>query len=117
MKQLSIIVRKEKLEDVKEAILKYSSGGMTVCDVIGCGTFAASLDSEGLVFTPEMTRDVHLTSKIRFDVVVHDHEVEELMNKICDAAETGQFGDGKIFVTPIERAVRIRTREWDAEAL
>ncbi len=117
MKQLSVIVRKEKLQDVKQAILQYSAGGMTAYDVVGCGTFAASPDFEGLVFTPDMTRDVHLTAKVRFDVVVKDEEVDALMEKICDVACTGKFGDGKIFVSPIERAVRIRTREWDEEAL
>ncbi len=86
-------------------------------DVQGCGTFAASMDSEGLVFSADMKRDVHLTSKIRFDVVVEDDVVEELIDKVCDAAYTGNFGDGKIFVCPVETALRIRTRERDSEAL
>ncbi len=117
MKQLNVIVRKEKLEDVKDVILKYSAGGMTVYDVSGCGTYQEFPDSEGLVFSPDMKRDVMLTSKVRFDIVVKDEEVDILIEKICDTAFTGNCGDGKIFVSPIERAVRIRTREWDSEAI
>ncbi len=117
MKQLNIIVRKEKLNDVKSAILDYSAGGMTVYDVSGCGTYTELPDAEGLVFSPDMKRDVFLTSKVRFDVVVKDEEVDKLIEKVCQAAFTGNCGNGKIFVTPIERAVRIRTNEWDEEAI
>ncbi len=117
MKQLNIIVRKEKLTHVKQAILQYSAGGMTVYDVSGCGTYEELPDTEGLVFSPDMKRDVRLTSKVRFDVVVNDDEVDRLIDEVCKVAFTGKCGDGKIFVTPIERAVRIRTREWDTEAI
>ncbi len=117
MKQMSIIVRKEKLNEVKQAILTYSAGGMTVYDVSGCGTYEELPDTEGLVFSPDMKRDVRLTSKVRFDVVVKDDEVDTLMEKICDVACTDRCGDGKIFVSPIEKAIRIRTRERDEEAI
>ncbi len=117
MKQLSIVVRKEKLEEVKNVILSHSAGGMTVYDVSGCGTYTEFPDAEGLVFSTDMKREVKLTSKIRFDVVVNDDEVDNLIDKVCDVACTGRCGDGKIFVTNIEKAVRIRTREFDKEAL
>ncbi len=117
MKQLNIIVRKEKFNDVKNAILNYSAGGMTVYDVSGCGTFEELPDNEGLVFSPDMKRDVLLTSKIKIEVVVNDDEVENLIEKVCDVAYTGKCGDGKIFISPVERAVRIRTREFDEEAI
>ncbi len=117
MKQLNIIVRKEKLNEVKKAIIENSAGGMTVYDVSGCGTFAELPDIEGLVYSPDMKRDVMLTAKVKIEVVVHDNEVETLIDKVCDAAFTGKCGDGKIFVSPIERAFRIRTREWDEEAI
>ncbi len=117
MKQLNIIVRKEKLDAVKQAILAYSAGGMTVYDVSGCGTYEELPDTEGLVFSPDMKRDVRLTSKVRFDVVVNDEEVDTLIENICEVAFTGKCGDGKIFVSPIEQAVRIRTRELGTEAI
>ncbi len=117
MKQLNIVVRKEKLDAVKQIVLNYSAGGMTVYDVSGCGTYEEPPDTEGLVFSPDMKRDVHLTSKVRFDVVVNDDEVEILIDKVCEAALTGRCGDGKIFVSPIETAVRIRTKERDGEAI
>ncbi len=116
MKQLSIIVRKEKLVDVKNVLFEYNSGGMTVYDVMGCGHYR-ELDSEGVSYVPKSDPHINLTSKVRIDTVVNDDKVEMLMDKICDVASTGKCGDGKIFVTNVEDAIRIRNRERGTEAI
>ena len=107
MKELNLIVRSEKLEDIKKIhIDEFNCGGMTVSNVLGCG------GQKG--FTEEYvgTRThVNLLPKLNIRVVVRDEDVEAIVDKLCDTIATGHFGDGKIFISEVLDAVRIRTRE------
>ncbi len=117
MKQLSIIVRNEKLDDVKKILSEYNSGGMTVSCVKGCGHARGKRDAEGLSFSTNMTTEINLVAKAKVDSIVHDCDVEAIIDRVCDVARTGEHGDGKIFVYPVEEVIRIRTGERNADAI
>ncbi len=112
-----IIIRKEKLEEVKRALLEYGGCGMTVCDAFGCGKLNALHDMEGLEIKTDMSQNVRILSKYRIDVIVEDKDLDSVIDCICDIAATGKHGDGKIFVYDVIDAVRIRTKERGVEAL
>lgn len=107
MKELTMFVRPEKLETVKHILIdKHQCGGISISNVMGCGK------QQG--FTEEFrgTRtNVNLLPKMRIEVVVDDSIVETIIEDICKNLSTGHFGDGKIFIKPVEDAVRIRTGE------
>ncbi len=117
MKGLMIIIRKEKLDDVKRVLLEYGGCGMTVCDAFGCGKLNALSDIEGLEIKTDMSKNVRILSKYRVDVIVEDKDVDNVINCICETAATGRHGDGKIFVYDVVDAVRIRTKERGEKAL
>lgn len=106
MKKIEAIVRNEKLSAVKEALKELGVGGMTVTEVKGHGT------QKGIT---EVYRgrqySVDLLSKIKVEVVVDDKNVKKVTDAICETARTGSIGDGKIFVSNVEDAMRIRTGE------
>ena len=113
MKQITAIVKPFKLEEVREALAEVGMTGLTVTEVKGFGS------SEG--DTLELYRGaeyvVDFLPKVRVDVVVKAEDVEPCVEAIIKAARTGKIGDGKIFVTNVERVVRIRTGETDESAL
>ena len=112
MKMITAIIRPEKLEDVKAALFKAEVEGLTISRVSGHGgekTVLESYRGHPLVY------EFH--DKIRFDIGVSEPFVEVTIEAIVRAARTGQVGDGKIFVTPVERVVRIRTGELDRDAV
>ena len=112
MKMITAIVRPEKLEAVKAALFAAEVEGLTISRVSGHGGETTVLESyrgQPLVY------EFH--EKIRFDIAVSDSFVDVTIDAIAKAACTGAVGDGKIFVTPLERVVRIRTREVDREAV
>jgi nitrogen regulatory protein P-II 1 len=112
MKMITAIIRPEKLEDVKAALFKAEVEGLTITRVSGHGgekTVFESYRGQPLAY------EFH--EKIRFDIGVSEPFVEPTINAIVGAARTGQVGDGKIFVTPLERVVRIRTGEVDRDAV
>lgn len=112
MKKIEAIVRTAKLEPLKEALFQAGVKGMTVSEVQGCGSQHGWKEyfrgSEVMVNT---------VSKIKFEVVAEDGAVETLVETIASVARTGAVGDGKIFVSPIEEAVRIRTSQRGPEAV
>lgn len=112
MKKIQAIVRPEMLEPLKDAIKAAGFGGMTVSSVHGCGTQGGWKEyfrgSEILV---------NMLPKMSCDFVVADDQVDKLIDVICETCRTGNVGDGKIFVTPVEEVVRIRTGERGAEAI
>ncbi len=112
MKVITAIVRPEKLEPLKEALFKAKVSGMTISQVNGCGNQHGWKEyyrgSEVLL---------NMLPKVKFMLVVNDEDVERLVNLICDTAATGEVGDGKVFVTPVEQVVRIRTRETGSDAV
>jgi nitrogen regulatory protein P-II 1 len=112
MKKIEAVVKPFKLDDVKEAITALGIQGMTVTEVKGFGRQKGHKEiyrgAEYLVdFLP----------KIKIELVVRSEMVEPVIEKIISAARTGSIGDGKIFVTPVETVVRIRTGERDEDAL
>jgi nitrogen regulatory protein P-II 1 len=112
MKMITAIVRPEKLEAVKAALFAAEVEGLTISRVSGHGgekTVLESYRGQPLVY------EFH--DKIRFDIAVSEPFVDVTIDAIVAAASTGEVGDGKIFVTPLERVVRIRTKEVDRNAV
>ena len=112
MQKVEAIIRPEKLDVVKTALEDLDHAGMTLTEVRGHGTQRGVTEQwRGRTFAVE-----YLT-KVKIELVVKDDEVDAILERIVDAARTGQVGDGKIFVSPVTRAVRIRTGETDDAAL
>ena len=107
MKKIEAIVRPEKLHDVKQALDDLGIHGMNFTQVTGRGA------QRGVVHQGRSGESVtvDLLSKIKLEVVVSDIAVERVIDAIIVAARTGNIGDGKIFVMPVETAVRVRTGE------
>jgi nitrogen regulatory protein P-II 1 len=112
MKKLEAVVKPFKLDDVKEALTGIGIIGMTVSEVRGFGRQKGHTE---LYRGGEYTVD--FLPKIKIEVVVPDHFVDKVAEVVAAAAKTGNIGDGKIFVSPVETAIRIRTGERDQSAL
>ena len=112
MKQITAVVRPEKLEPLKEALFNAGVSGMTIYQVQGCvnqhGWKEYVRGSEVLL---------NMVPKVKFEMVVDNSEVEELIDLICQISKTGEVGDGKIFVSTVDEVVRIRTGERGNRAL
>lgn len=112
MKKIEAIIKPFKLEDVKEALAEVGIEGMTVSEVKGFGRQKGHTEIyRGSEYT------VDFLPKVKFEVVVADAMVEKAISAISTAAKTGKIGDGKIFVLPIENAIRIRTEETGENAI
>jgi nitrogen regulatory protein P-II 2 len=112
MKLVIAIIKPFKLEDVRDALLAVGVHGMTVTEVKGYGRQKGHTEIyRGAEYA------VNFLPKIRIEVAVATNEVERVVEAIGSAAKTGQIGDGKVFVTSIDQAIRIRTGETDADAL
>jgi len=112
MKLVVAIVRPEKLGDVLEALFRAEVRGLTINRVQGHGG-----ETERVQNYRGTTVKMELSEKVRLEIGVSDHFVEPTVKAILAAARTGDVGDGKIFVLPVETAVRIRTGEKDQSAL
>ena len=112
MKCIVAIVRAERLEAVKEALFRAGVTGMTISKVSGHGG-----EHEVVEHYRGSSVLQQFKEKIRIEIAVSEAFVEPTIEAIAEAARTGKVGDGKIFVTPLERVVRIRTGEEDADAL
>lgn len=112
MKMVECITRAIKLAQIKDALSEIGVVGMTVTDVRGCGQQKGRHE---LYRGNEYT--VSLLPKIKISVAVPDEKVDEVVETMMETARTGEIGDGKIFVQPLERIVRIRTGEEGNEAL
>lgn len=112
MKRVVAIVRPEKLEPVKEALFEAQVSGMTISQVNGCGNQHGW--KEYFRGTEVL---LNMVPKVKFEIVVKDEEVNRIVDVICDTAATGGVGDGKIFVSPVEDVIRIRTRERGEQAV
>ncbi len=112
MKKIEAIIRPEKLQIVKTALEDLDHAGMTLTEVRGHGVQRGITEQwRGRSFAVE-----YLT-KIKLELVVADAEVEQIVERIVEAARTGEVGDGKIFVSPVNTAVRVRTGEQGEVAL
>jgi nitrogen regulatory protein PII len=108
MKKIEAIIKPFKLEEVKDALTGIGIEGMTVSEVKGFGRQKGHIEIyRGSEYT------VDFLPKIKIEVVVTDKQMDSAIHEIIRAARTGKIGDGKIFVFPIEQAVRIRTEEKD----
>ena len=116
MKEIIIIIRPEKLEDVKDVLDRIHCGGMTLSTAMGCGTQKGS--SEGTVNEIKgLKTTINLLPKIKVEVVVDEKDVENVIMNICEVCATDHVGDGKIFIYDVEDVVRIRTGESGYDAL
>ncbi|PKM47778.1 MAG: transcriptional regulator [Firmicutes bacterium HGW-Firmicutes-8] len=112
MKKVEAIIRPSKLDEVKDALALIGIRGMTVSQVVGCGTQKGHTSVfRGREYT------VNLLDKVKIEIVVEDKFVEQIVNRIATAGKTGEIGDGKIFVYPVDKAVRIRTGESGEDAI
>ncbi len=112
MKKIEVIIKPFKLEDVKEALAHMGITGMTVSDVKGYGRQQGHSELyRGAEYI------VDFIAKTKIDLVINDDQVEAVTKTIVEAAKTGKIGDGKIFVSPIEDVMRIRTGETGSEAV
>ena len=112
MKKIEAIIKPFKLDEVKEALSEVGVSGITVTEAKGFGRQKGHTELyRGAEYI------VDFLPKVRLEVVVDDGQVERVVDAIAAAARTGRIGDGKIFVSPIESAVRIRTGERDLDAI
>lgn len=112
MKKIEAVIKPFKLDEVREALSEIGVTGMTVTEVKGFGRQKGHTELyRGAEYV------VDFLPKIRVELVLADHQVESALDAIIKAAHTGKIGDGKIFVSPIEQVVRIRTGETGEEAV
>ncbi|MFA9374232.1 P-II family nitrogen regulator [Poseidonibacter sp.] len=112
MKKIEAVIKPFKLEDVKDALTEAGITGMTVSDVKGYGRQQGHSELyRGAEYV------VDFLPKIKLELIVSDEDVDSTINLIIESAKTGKIGDGKIFVSSIEKIVRIRTGEEDEEAI
>jgi nitrogen regulatory protein P-II 1 len=112
MKKVEAIIRPERLQAVQDALDALGSSGVTVTEVLGCGK------QRGYTETYRGARaNISLQRKIKVEVVLIDAIVEKVVDAISGAARTGEIGDGKIFILPVDDSVRIRTGERGDETI
>ena len=112
MKMVTCLVRPEKLDPITNMLDKLHIVGMTVTDVRGFGRQKGQVEHyRGGEYT------IRFIPKVRIDIVVQDEDVKKVIDAVSGVARTQKVGDGKIFVTPVENAVRIRTGELGTSAL
>jgi nitrogen regulatory protein PII len=112
MKMITAMIRPSKLDSVKDALVAIDIVGMTVTDARGFGRQKGQVERyRGTEFK------VDFISKLKVMIIIPDEKLEAALTAITTAAHTGEIGDGKIFVSPVEDAIRIRTGDRGAEAL
>ena len=112
MKLITAVVKPYKLDEVKSALQAFGVHGLTVSESSGYGRQRGHTEVyRGAEYT------IDLVPKVKLDLLAEDHDVEDLLNVITKAAQTGKIGDGKVWVTPVETVLRLRTGERGAEAL
>jgi nitrogen regulatory protein P-II 1 len=112
MKQITAVIKPFKLEEVREALAEQGVTGLTVTEVKGFGRQKGHTELyRGAEYV------VDFLPKVKLEVVVKSDDVERCIEAIIKAAHTGKIGDGKIFITPVERVIRIRTGEQDEAAV
>ena len=107
MQKIEAIIRPEKLDDVKNALTDAGFHGMNIVHVTGRGV------QRGIIHQGRggETYTVDMLPKVKVEVVVADDQLDAVVKIVCDAARTGNIGDGKLFITPVTDAIRVRTGE------
>ena len=112
MKLVIAVIKPFKLDEVRDALTRIGIHGMTVSEVKGYGRQKGHTEIyRGAEYA------VNFLPKVRIEVAVASEQIDQVVDAVASAAKTGQIGDGKIFVTPIDHALRIRTGETDTDAL
>ncbi len=112
MKKVEAIIKPFKLDDVRESLAEIGITGMTVLEVKGFGRQKGHTELyRGAEYM------VDFLPKVKIELVIQDEQLDQVIEVIVDTAHTGKIGDGKIFVTEIERVIRIRTGEENEEAV
>ena len=112
MKTIEAIIRPFKLDEVKIALVNAGIVGMTVSEVRGFGRQKGQTERyRGSEYTVEFLQ------KLKIEIVVEDNQVDMVVDKVVQASRTGEIGDGKIFISPVEETIRIRTGEKNLEAI
>ena len=112
MKKIEVIIKPFKLDDLKEALNEIGIKGMTVSEVKGFGRQKGHTEIyRGAEYK------VDFLPKIKVEIIVEAEMVDKIIDVVVEAARTGKIGDGKIFVLPVEKVVRVRTGETDSEAI
>ena len=112
MKKIPAMIKPFKLDDVREALSSIGIQGMTITEVKGFGRQKGHTEVyRGAEYS------VDFLPKIQIDIVVGEHLIEQVVESIIEAARTGKVGDGKIFITPVEEVIRIRTGETGETAV
>jgi nitrogen regulatory protein P-II 1 len=112
MKLVTAIIKPFKVEDVKDALQKQGVNGMTLSDVSGYGRQGGHVE----VYRGAEYK-VELVPKVRIEALINDADVKKVVDAILVAAKTGKIGDGKIWVTPVEEVVRVRTGDRGSDAI
>ena len=112
MKKIEAIIKSFKLDDVRESLSEIGITGMTATEVKGFGRQKGHTELyRGAEYV------VDFLPKVKIEIVVSERQAEACMKAIIESARTGKIGDGKIFVTPVEKVIRIRTGELDEDAI
>jgi len=122
MKMITAIARPEKLDQLVQALIDHGVRGLTVTDVRGFGRqygrlAAGQADAAEGLTSPAGKRIAALLPKVRLEIVVLDDEAETIVQVIAKQVRTGTIGDGKIWLTPVDSALRVRTGERDRSAV
>ena len=112
MKLITAVIKPHKLEDVRAALEAFGVTGMTVTEASGYGRQKGHTEVyRGAEY------DILLVPKVRLEVVVESDEVDDIVEVIVKSAQTGRIGDGKVWVSPVETVVRVRTGDRDSDAV
>ena len=112
MRLVTAVIKPHKWEDVRVALEAFGVTGMTVSEVSGYGRQKGHTEVyRGAEY------DIALVPKIRIEIVVDDADVDDVVRTICTTAQTGRIGDGKVWVSPVDTVVRVRTGERGSDAL
>lgn len=112
MKKIEAIIRPEQIEDIKESLKPLNLNGISVTQIMGSGCQKGWTE-----FIRGSEVDYNFLPKIKIELVVSDEQMEDVVQKIITTAQTGEIGDGKIFISEIQDAIRIRTGERGISAL
>ncbi len=112
MKKIDAYIRPEKLEEIKAHLEEMHLNGLSINQVMGAGKQKGWKE-----YVRGNEIDYNFLPKVKLEIVVSDEQVEDVVDKICEIAYTGSVGDGKIFISEILDAIRIRTRERGIEAV
>ena len=112
MKKIEAFIRPEKLEDIKEILGRFNLNGLSIMQVMGCGS-----QKGWKKFVRGNEVDYNFLQKIKLEMVVLDEQVEDVVQGIIEISATGEFGDGKIFIYDVSDAIRVRTKERGEAAI